>query len=120
MLGYDTRQIDATYETVMDDEPLRSVLARPLNRKDLDLVDEFLKDNGCQRLHRHIATMQSVGRPYCGFTPLIRIGLCLLTAPAHILTLPTGLGHENLIVLENSCNGLDGTSFAQPLLHRDR
>ena len=53
MLGDDTRQVDATYKAVMNDEPLRSVLARSLNRKNLDLVDQFLKDNGCQRLHRH-------------------------------------------------------------------
>ena len=54
MFRDDARQIDATYEAVMNDEPLRSVLARSLNRKNLDLVDQFLKDNGCQRLHRHI------------------------------------------------------------------
>ena len=42
----------------MNDKPLRSVLARSLNRKDLDLVDEFLKDNGCQCLHCHKL-------PYC-------------------------------------------------------
>ena len=53
MLGYDTRQIDATYKAVMDDEPLRSVLSSSLNRKDLDLVDKFLKHKGSQRLHRH-------------------------------------------------------------------
>ena len=53
MLGYDTRQIDTTNETVVDDKPLRSVLARSLNRKDLDLVDEFLKHHGCENLHRH-------------------------------------------------------------------
>ena len=53
MLGYDTRQIDATYKAVMNDEPLRSVLARSLNRKDLDLVDEFLENNGRESLHRH-------------------------------------------------------------------
>ena len=54
MLGDGTWQINATNKAVMNDKPLRSVLARSLNRKDLDLVDEFLKDNGCQRLHRHI------------------------------------------------------------------
>ena len=58
MFRDDARQFDATYETVMDNKPLCSVLARSLNRKDLDLVDEFLKDNGCQRLHRHKL-------PYC-------------------------------------------------------
>ena len=56
MLGDDTWQINATNKAVMNDKPLRSVLARSLNRKDLDLVDEFLKDNGCQRLHRHKLT----------------------------------------------------------------
>ena len=58
MLGDDARQINATNKAVMDDKPLRSVLARSLNRKDLDLVNEFLEDNGCQRLHRHKL-------PYC-------------------------------------------------------
>ena len=58
MLGNGTRQIDATYEAVMDDKPLRSVLARSLNWKDLDLVNQFLKNDGCQRLHRHKL-------PYC-------------------------------------------------------
>ena len=58
MLGNDARQIDTTYETIMNDKSLRSVLARSLNRKDLDFVDQFLKDNGCQRLHRHKL-------PYC-------------------------------------------------------
>ena len=47
MLGNDTRQIDATYKAVMNDEPLRSILARSLNRKDLDLVNEFLENDGC-------------------------------------------------------------------------
>ena len=54
MFRDNTRQVDATDKAVMNDEPLRSVLARSLNRKNLDLVDQFLKDNGCQRLHRHI------------------------------------------------------------------
>ena len=53
VLGYDARQIDATYEAVMDDKPLRSVLARSLNWENLYFVDELLKDNRCQRLHRH-------------------------------------------------------------------
>ena len=46
MLGDDTRQVDATDKPIVDDKPLRSVLARSLNRKDLDFVDQFLKDNG--------------------------------------------------------------------------
>ena len=37
----------------MNDKPLRSVLSSSLNRKNLNFVDKFLKDNGCQRLHRH-------------------------------------------------------------------
>ncbi len=53
MLGYDARQINTADKTVMNDKPLCSVLARSLNRKDLNLVDEFLKDNGCQCLRRH-------------------------------------------------------------------
>ena len=56
MLGYDARQINTADKTVMDDEPLRSVLARSLNRKNLDFVDQFLKHNGSQRLHRHKLT----------------------------------------------------------------
>ena len=59
MLGYDARQIDATYEAVMDDKPLRSVLTRSLNRKDLNFVDKFLKHNGSQRLHRHKLSYRS-------------------------------------------------------------
>jgi len=42
----------------MNDKTLRSVLARSLNWKDLDLVDEFLKHHGCENLHRHKL-------PYC-------------------------------------------------------
>ena len=53
VLGDDTRQINATDKAVMNDKPLRSVLARSLNRKDLNFVDQFLKHNGSQRLHRH-------------------------------------------------------------------
>ena len=53
MLGNDARQIYATNEAVVDDKPLCSVLARSLNRKDLDLVDEFLKHYGRKHLHRH-------------------------------------------------------------------
>lgn len=60
MFRDNTRQVDATDKAVMNDEPLRSVLARSLNRKNLDLVDQFLKDNGCQRLHRHKL-------PYCSY-----------------------------------------------------
>ena len=56
MFRDDARQIDATDKAVMNDEPLRSVLTCSFNRKDLDLVNEFLKDNGCQRLHRHKLT----------------------------------------------------------------
>ena len=51
--GYDARQINTADKTVMDDKPLCSVLTRSLNRKDLDLVDKFLENNRCQRLHRH-------------------------------------------------------------------
>ena len=58
VLGYDARQINTADKTVMDDKPLCSVLARSLNRKDLNFVDKFLKDNGSQRLHRHKL-------PYC-------------------------------------------------------
>jgi len=53
VLWDDARQFDATYEAVIDDKPLRSVLACSLNRKDFDLIDKFLKHNGSQRLHRH-------------------------------------------------------------------
>ena len=58
MFRDDAWQVDTTNKAVMDDEPLRSVLARSLNRKDLDLVDQFLDDDGCQRLHHHKL-------PYC-------------------------------------------------------
>ena len=58
MLGYDTRQINATDKAVVDNKPLRSVLARSLNWKYLDFVDEFLKHHGCENLHRHKL-------PYC-------------------------------------------------------
>ena len=58
MFWDDTWQVDATNKAIVDDKSLRSVLARSLNRKDLDFVDQFLKDNGCQRLHRHKL-------PYC-------------------------------------------------------
>ena len=58
MLGYDARQVNTTDKAVMNDKPLRSVLARSLNRKDLDLVDEFLKHHWCENLHRHKL-------PYC-------------------------------------------------------
>ena len=53
MLGNDARQIDATDKPIVDDKPLRSVLACSLNRKDFDLVNKFLENNRCQRLHRH-------------------------------------------------------------------
>ena len=53
MFRDDTRQVDATYKAVVDDKPLCSVLPRSLNRKDLDFVDKFLENDGCQRLHRH-------------------------------------------------------------------
>ena len=53
MLGDDTRQIDATDEAIVDYKPLRPVLSRSLNRKKLDLLNEFLKDSRCQLLHRH-------------------------------------------------------------------
>ena len=69
MFGDDTRQIDATDKPIVDDKPLRSVLARSLNRKDLDLVDQFLKDNGCQRLHRHklsYCSYKAARRVLCG------------------------------------------------------
>ena len=70
MLGYDTRQIDATYKAVMNDEPLRSILARSLNRKDLDFVNEFLENDGCQRLHRHKL-------PYCSDKVTRRVLRCV-------------------------------------------
>ena len=43
---------------------------------------------------------------YCCLTPLVRVGLCLLTTSTHTLTLPIGLRHKDLIVLENSCDSL--------------
>ena len=53
MLGDDARQINTADESIMDDKLLCSVLARSLNRKDLNFVYQFLKNDGCERLHRH-------------------------------------------------------------------
>ena len=53
MLGNDAWQINTTDKAVVDNKPLRSVLSRSLNRKHLDLVDEFLENDGRERLHRH-------------------------------------------------------------------